>query len=63
MIEKLIVALTMGKQIKIKKKKRKALAITASLSLLKARFHLILPLNCEKFIPFHKNKIKVISPT
>lgn len=62
MIEKLIVALTMGKQIKIKKK-RKALAITASLSLLKARFHLILPLNCEKFIPFHKNKIKVILPT
>lgn len=61
MIEKLIVALTMGKQIKIKK--RKALAITASLSLLKARFHLILPLNCEKFIPFHKNKIKVILPT
>lgn len=61
MIEKLIVALTMGKQIKIKK--RKALAITASLSLLKARFDLILPLNCEKFIPFHKNKIKVILPT
>lgn len=62
MIEKLIVALTtMGKQIKIKK--RKVLAITASLSLLKARFHLILPLNCEEFIQFHKNKIKVISPT